>query len=303
MADPSQIRLGTAPDSWGVWFPQHPAQLPWRQFLDEAQAAGYDWIELGPYGYLPTEPAQLEDELASRGLRLSGGTVFAGLHRGPEALERVKENCRQEAELLTALGAGHLILLPEVYTELDGSLNQPTDIDADQWNSLTSGTSDLARFLREDFGLELDFHSHADSHVRTQEDIVRFLENTDAEHVQLCLDTGHVAYYRGNSMAIVRAFPERIGYVHLKQVDPTIVQQVEDEVLGFAEAVRRGVMVEPPQGEPALEPLLAELGALGIPLFGIVEQDLFPCAADVPLPIAKRTREYFSACGVRPRRA
>lgn len=300
MTDSSQIRLGTAPDSWGVWFAEHPDQLPWHQFLDEAQASGYTWVELGPYGYLPTDPERLRDELGSRGLRLSGGAVFAGLHRGPDALKQAIADCRQEAELLTALGAEHLILLPELYTELDGSLNQPRQIDADQWHALTGQLSELARFLREGFGVQLDFHSHADSHVGTQDEIVRLLENTDPESVRLCLDTGHIAYYGGDNIAIVRTFPERIGYVHLKQVDPVIVAQVADEGLAFPEAVRRGVMVEPPHGEPAMEPLLAELDGLGVPLFGIVEQDLFPCRADVPQPIAQRTRQYFNVCGLRP---
>ena len=56
--------LGSAPDSWGVWFPDDPKQIPWERFLDEVQVAGYEWIELGPYGYLPTDPSRLEDELA-----------------------------------------------------------------------------------------------------------------------------------------------------------------------------------------------------------------------------------------------
>ena len=50
----SNLRLGTAPDSWGVWFPDDPKQVPWNQFLDEAAAAGYTAVELGPFGYLPT---------------------------------------------------------------------------------------------------------------------------------------------------------------------------------------------------------------------------------------------------------
>ncbi|MCW2721396.1 hypothetical protein [Pseudonocardia sp.] len=32
----ANLRLGTAPDSWGVWFPEDPRQVPWPQFLDEA---------------------------------------------------------------------------------------------------------------------------------------------------------------------------------------------------------------------------------------------------------------------------
>src|SRR2546425_12847708 len=52
-----RLRIGSAPDSWGVWFPDDEQQVPWRRFLDEVTEAGYEWIELGPYGYLPTDPA------------------------------------------------------------------------------------------------------------------------------------------------------------------------------------------------------------------------------------------------------
>jgi sugar phosphate isomerase/epimerase len=59
------LRLGTAPDSWGVWFPDDPQQVPWQQFLDEAAAAGYALVELGPFGYLPTHPEQLATNWAA----------------------------------------------------------------------------------------------------------------------------------------------------------------------------------------------------------------------------------------------
>ena len=53
-----KLRLGSAPDSWGVWFPSDPKQIPWQRFLDEIAEAGYEWTELGPYGYLPTDLQQ-----------------------------------------------------------------------------------------------------------------------------------------------------------------------------------------------------------------------------------------------------
>jgi inosose dehydratase len=295
-----KIRLGTAPDSWGVWFPDNPAQVPWQRFLDEVERAGYEWIELGPYGYLPTDPAQLRDELDRRGLRLSGGAVAAGLHRGADALKQAVEDCRAEAALLTALGARHLVLLPEGYTELDGSLNQPRELTPEQWSDLTTGMDALARTLHDEFDVELVFHPHADSHVDTQPRVERFLTDTDPAHVQLCLDTGHIAYCGGDNLEIIRRFPERIGYVHLKQVDPAVLARVTAEGLAFAPAVALGAMVEPPLGVPDMPSLLDELGRLDVDLFAIVEQDLYPCEPDTPLPIAARTAQYLGGCGIGP---
>jgi sugar phosphate isomerase/epimerase len=77
----STIRVGSAPDSWGVWFPDDPKQTLYTRFLDEVAASGYEWIELGTYGYLPTDPKRLFEELAARDLKLSAGTVFERLHQ------------------------------------------------------------------------------------------------------------------------------------------------------------------------------------------------------------------------------
>jgi inosose dehydratase len=143
------------------------------------------------------------------------------------------------------------------------------------------------------------FHPHADSLVGTPAQVQRFLEGTDPASVSMCLDTGHIAYYDGDNVALIRNYPECIGYLHIKQADPAVLKEVREQHLGFAEAVRRGVMCEPPRGEPAVEPLLDAVDqALDGDLFMIVEQDLYPCDPDVPLPIATRTRAYLRQLGV-----
>ena len=63
-----KLMIGSAPDSWGVWFPDDPRQIPWDRCLDEIAEAGYEWTELGPYGYLPTDIPTVDAELSRRGL-------------------------------------------------------------------------------------------------------------------------------------------------------------------------------------------------------------------------------------------
>src|SRR6476469_10750468 len=104
-----RLQLGTAPDSWGVWFAEDDHQVGWKQYLDEVAIAGYVWTELGPQGFLPQDAAPLRDELASRGLRVSGGTVFAGLHKGADALTEANAAFGQEARLLSEVGAKYLV--------------------------------------------------------------------------------------------------------------------------------------------------------------------------------------------------
>jgi inosose dehydratase len=63
-------------------------------------------------------------------------------------------------------------------------------------------------------------------HVDTQDRIEQFLADTDPQFVNLCLDTGHIAYCDGDNVDIIRKFPSRITYVHLKQVDPEVRERV-----------------------------------------------------------------------------
>jgi inosose dehydratase len=294
----SRLRLGSAPDSWGVWLPEDPRQTPWDRFLDEFAEAGYEWLELGPYGYLPTDPSRLRDEVESRGLKVSGQGVECALHR-EDAWDRGLADARAVAELLTAVGGDYLVYLPQMYTDIEEpfAVNQPQELDAAAWKRLTDGVSELGKIIRNEYGVTLVFHSHADSHVQSQEEIERFVADTDPEYVPLCLDVGHVAYGGGDNLEIIAAYPERIGYVHLKALDPGVLQQVREQDLSFAQAVRRGVFVEPPAGVPDMQAVADALHALDVDLFAIVEQDLFPTDPDVPLPIARRTRTYLNGCG------
>jgi inosose dehydratase len=290
--------IGTAPDSWGVWYADDPQQTSWERFLDEAAAAGYTRIELGPYGYLPTDPSRLREELDKRGLTMTAGTIFEHLHR-PDSWESTWREVSAAATLTAAMGAEHLVVIPDFWRDPQtGAVLEDSELKAEEWPTYAKQVDRLARAVRDEFGLRIQFHPHADTHVDTHANVERFLAETDPDLVTLCLDTGHIAYCDGDSLRLIQDHPERIGYVHLKQVDPAVMEKVRAEQIGFGEAVRLGAMCEPPNGVPEMAPVLDALAALDhVELFAIVEQDLYPCAPDVPLPIATRTLDYLRSCG------
>jgi inosose dehydratase len=288
-----KVSIGTAPDSWGVWYADDPQQTPWSRFLDEVASAGYTRIELGPYGYLPTDPIRLKDELDRRGLTMTAGTTFEQLHH-PDGWEATWRDVAATAQLTAAMGAKHLVVMPSMWRGANGEIVEDR-LDHEGQARHGGQVTELGRRLAEEFGLRTQYHPHADGHVDTQDTVERFLEGTDADYVNLCLDTGHISYCGGDNLDLIRKYPERIGYVHLKQVDPKILAEVEGH--SFDEAVGRGVMCEPPNGVPELPPLLDALAALDTDLFAIVEQDMYPCPPDVPLPIAERTLAYLRSHG------
>jgi inosose dehydratase len=301
MTTAHRLLLGSCPDSWGVWFADDPRQTPWDRFLDELAGVGYEWLELGPYGYLPTDPARLRDELDRRDLKVAGGTMHghSGLHRA-EDFPAIEEATRKVAELTRAVGAEHLIFVPVPGYRDDetGAYLEPAELDEDAWKTLVTATNELGKIVAEDYGLKLQFHPHADSHVETQAQTERFLDETDPRWVNLCLDTGHLAYTRADNVAIIRGYPDRIGYVHIKQMDPAIVERAEREDLAFGQAVAMGASCEPPAGLPDIPTVVEALSGLDAELYIVVEQDMYPAPFDKPEPIARRTRDYLRGVGV-----
>jgi inosose dehydratase len=302
----ARLRLGTCPDSWGVWFADDPLQTPWTRFLDEVAEVGYRWLELGPFGYLPSDKARLADELSRRGLAVAGGTVhgFSGLHR-PGDWPDIHAITRQVSELTAAVGGRHVIFVPVPGYRDDstGAFLEPAELDAGQWQTMIRATDDLGKIVAEEYGLRLQFHPHADSHVETQAQTERFLDETDPRYVNLCLDTGHLAYRHADNVAIINRYPDRIGYVHIKQMDPAIVARADREGLAFGQAVAMGASCEPPGGEPNVEDVAKALrnldrDDLGRDLFVVVEQDMYPCDFGQPKPIAQRTYTYLRSLGI-----
>jgi len=296
-----RLALGSCPDSWGVWFADDPRQPPWQRFLDELAGVGYEWLELGPYGYLPTDPARLSDELDRRGLTVAGGTMHgeSGLHRRGD-WPAIEAKTRKVAELTAAVGGRHLVFVPVpgYRDDTTGAYLEPAELTGEEWTTMVRAADELGRIVAGDYGVALQFHPHADSHVETQDQTERFLADTDPRYVNLCLDTGHLAYRGADSVELIRRYPERIGYVHIKQMDPDVVARAEREDLAFGQAVALGASCEPPAGLPDVPSVVAALSELDTEMFVVVEQDMYPVDFDVPAPIAARTRDYLRTVGV-----
>ncbi len=291
------ITLGTAPDSWGVWFQDDPEQIDWERYLDEVRMAGYAWTELGPFGYLPKNPDHLKQELGSRDLRLCGATIGGQLSKR-DAVKSIEQELEALMDLLDYFKeARTIVVLPESYTDFHtGSQILPKEAESGQWRQVIDTVHRLGKFAG-DRDYSILFHPHADSWFEHEDQIARFLADTDPDRVGLCFDTGHHAYSGGNPIAFFREYHARIPYLHLKSVDSEVLEEAQEKGLSFAQAVALDVMCEPAIGRvdfPAFRDALLEVNYEG---FAIVEQDMYPASPDRPFSIAKRTHAYLSGLG------
>lgn len=292
------LRIGSAPDSWGVWFPSNPNQTPWQRFMDEVAEAGYEWIELGPLGYLPTDIPTLHSELKKRGLKVSGSFVMAHFE-DPTLWDAIEQQTRGMGEVLAAVGAEYLVLIDDCYSDLfTGKQLMSAVLNDEQWKHFIDTVNRVATLAWREYGLKAVFHPHAETHIEYESQIDRLLQDTDADLLSLCLDTGHHAYRGGDPIRYIREHRDRIGCLHLKSVDRTMQKKVEQENIPFALAVSQDMFVEPSVGIVdflRFRDMLQEIDFTG---FGIVEQDMFPAPFDKPLPIARRTRAYLREIGL-----
>ena len=292
------ITVGIAPDSWEIWFSNDPKQVPWQRFLDEVVQAGYEWTELGPYGYLPTGVAVLRSELSRRGLKVCASAVMGNLEN-PSAWPRLEKEVLWTGELLAALDAKFLVLIDDTYTDLfTGTLVVPPRLDAEAWKRLIDTTQKVADIVRDRFRLTLVYHPHVESHVEHEDQIETLLAQTDPSLVNLCLDTGHHAYCGGDPVSFMRRHHKRIPYLHLKSVDWEKREQAEKDKTPFAMAVAGDVFCEPATGVVDFSAFLEVLREINYEGYAIVEQDMYPAPFDKPLPIAQRTRTYLREIGM-----
>ena len=152
------LTIGSAPDSWGVWFGDDPRQMPWHRFLDEIAEAGYEWMELGPFGYLPTDPKTLKQEIDRRGLKVTGSFVEGDLANPGTSWPRIERQLRGWGEIFQPFNAKFLVLIQDCYTNLfNGELISPPRLDEAAFARLVDTTHRVGRIAREDYGLNWFF--------------------------------------------------------------------------------------------------------------------------------------------------
>lgn len=289
------IKVGIAPDSWGVWFPQHEKQTPWNRCMDEMKESGFEGVELGPWGYFPNTNPELKEALEKRALSLVAGTV------GGDFLDdaSIDEMCKTIDEIAALLKdfpeAKYIVLLPSMYTDLEtGVLVMNPELSKEQWTTYCRNVQRAADRV-EKHGLIGTFHPHVDCHVQTEEQIEALLNDTS---VQLCLDTGHHVYGGGEPISFYLKHADRIPYIHIKDCDLSVKAKMEQEKWSFAKAVTEDIMVEPGKGSIDFEKFHDALVKGGYEGWVVVEQDLFPVKSfDVPLPIAKAARHNLTNAG------
>lgn len=291
----SAVELAGAPVSWGVDFADDPLNPPPSQVLDGIAAAGLEWMELGPVGFLPAST----DALAERGLRSVGTFVFDDLH-DPSAEQAVLAAAHDALAALVAFGGRLLVLVdrprpPRAATA--GRTAEAPRLDPRAWRAMVTTIREVAEAASET-GVRVVVHPHAGSCIEFADEIDRLLDDLPTDEAGLCLDTGHALYAGLDPCRLVGDYAERLEHLHVKDVDPQRHAHAIGHVHDYWTAMTAGTFCPAGEGLLDLESLASALRAAGYTGFATLEQDRRPESPGAPLDDLRRSVRRVRASGV-----
>jgi inosose dehydratase len=303
------ISIATAPCCWGVDDINNPNLPPWEHVFDEAAAAGYAGLELGPYGYVPLDLKRVSAALAERGLSIVAGTIFNDLVAPSNRLNLLKQT-DEICALISRLppvapfarqrfATPYLTVMDWGHDERDfaaGHSERAPRLSGADWAGMVANITAIADLART-YGVRAVIHPHAGGYIEFADEISRIAEDIPPEAAGFCLDTGHTLYAGMDPVRILDEYADRLDYIHFKDIDPRVLADVMGRRIRFFEACAEGVMCPIGRGMidyPAIRAALARFDYQG---FITVEQERDPRNAGGSLADVKASRDYLRSVG------
>ncbi|MDR2504415.1 MAG: TIM barrel protein [Deltaproteobacteria bacterium] len=204
---------------------------------------------------------------------------------------------------IARLDAQYLVVMDE--SDVGNYSEKKLSIDKDTWRRYFTILREMRLWTKEQWNVETLYHPHIKSLIETEEEIINMINFCD---MRLCFDTGHHAYVNGGEavygdisvVGFIKKYPERIAYLHFKNVDAVIRKKVRDENLTSDAAFDLDVMCDLDAGIidfQKLKTLLDEINYQGI---GVIEMDMPRADADHAYAAAERNLRYLRTIGMVP---
>lgn len=285
-------RIASAPISWGICeVPGWGKMLPTDRVLSEMKNLGLPATELGAPGFLPEQPGAISEKLDEFNMSLIGGFTPVVVHDKNENQETINQ-VKKTAEMFRKTGATHLVSSP-VYT---WKWDDPKPLNNDEYKNMFKMFSEIDKICQ-DNGLENVLHPHLLTTVETKADVDRVLDGCD---VKWCLDTGHMAIGGVDVVDFAKKAFERVGHVHLKDVNLSKSHSVLSRQETIMSGVQKGLFTPLGQGDVPIADVIRTLESNGYQGWYVIEQDCaitgsIPPEGKGPVEMITQSMEYLKS--------
>jgi len=275
MKKPFLSRVASAPISWGICeVPGWGKMLSTNRVLSEMAQLGLAGTELGAPGFLPTDPDEIDAILEEHKLKLLGGFTPVVVHN-PVERDATMKYVQKTIELFKKTGATQLVSSP-VYS---WNWDTPGALTNDEIKHMFKVLDEITLVCK-DNGISNVLHPHLMTVVETKSDVERVLDGCD---VDWCLDSGHLAIGGVDILEFAKVAFDRIGHVHLKDVDLSRAQSVLNRSQSIMQGVQDGLFTVLGKGDVPIIELVRFLENNGYQGWYVIEQDM-AITGDLPAP-------------------
>lgn len=240
------IPLGIAPCSWGIEDITNEKNPSWEKVMKDASLTGFKSIELGPYGYFPTDALKLKGILDKHNLSLSAGTIYDNLSHSA-SLDDLILKTRKICSLVSQINNDNafLVVIDSVKEDRNftaGHKDIAKRLSKKNWDILIKNIITISKIARDEFGIRAVVHPHAGGYVEFNDETEKIVNDIDSSIAGLCLDTGHLYYAGHNPADSIKHFKDRIDYIHFKDINKKTYDKSINDKIGFFDACNNQVM-------------------------------------------------------------
>lgn len=304
------INICGAPCCWGVDDITNPNLPTWQRVMSEAHEAGYRAIELGPNGWIPTDDIEMVTaELDKNNLAIVAGTIFDDM-LSEENYEKLINQVDDICKLITKLPplpledgqrwpTPYITIMDWGHDERDyaaGHSDQAPRLEKKEWDQMMRHFRGLAERAKS-YGVRPVMHPHCGGYIEFSDEIERLIEDIPNDLAGLVLDTGHLQYAGLDPVEWIRKYKDRLDYVHFKDIDPKVYDEVMNEHIRFFEGCAKGSMCPIGQGMidyKAVADVLAEINYHG---YITIEQECDPRNVGSSLKNVKASVNFLKNIG------
>jgi inosose dehydratase len=284
-------RIAAAPISWGICeVPGWGLQMSPSRILGEMAELGITKTELGALGWLPDDSAQLHKLLDDAHMSILGGFVPLILQHGTSHPGSI-DAAHAAAKTLSDAG-GQYFVAALIASE---AWDRPT-LDEAEWTNLFEGLVETEKVAAE-YGLTQVVHPHVNTLIETADEFERFLHSSSQ---LFCLDTGHLFIGDADDVAIAEQHGDRVGLVHIKDVDKSISDRFRAGEFDWMGAIQHGLFPPAGSGDAPIAATVRTLEQSGYTGWYVVEQDVSltdgePPIGQGPVHDVRKSIEYLKS--------